>query len=180
MTGPTAQPAISHPDLARSAAAAAPAVCAAGEGEALWVFGILATIKAGTEATAGRVAVIEHLASRGSGSPLHVHRNEDEWFYIIEGELAVWVGGQVVTAAAGSFIFGPRDIPHTFTVTSGQGRFLLVTQPAGFENFMRDLAEPCPAAHHPARGRRTARRRPPHRGRRRLRRRDPRTARHPP
>lgn len=142
MTGPTAQPAISHPDLARSAAAAAPAVCAAGEGEALWVFGILATIKAGTEATAGRVAVIEHLASRGSGSPLHVHRNEDEWFYITEGELAVWVGGQVVTAAAGSFIFGPRDIPHTFTVTSGQARFLLVTQPAGFENFMRDLAEP--------------------------------------
>ena len=43
---------------------------------------------------------------------------------------------------ASSFIFGPRDIPHTFTVTSGQARFLLVTQPAGFENFMRDLAQP--------------------------------------
>jgi quercetin dioxygenase-like cupin family protein len=141
MTGPTAQPMTSHPDLARSGAAAAP-VRAAGEAEALWFLGILATIKAATETTAGRVAVIEHLAPRGGGSPLHVHRSEDEWFYIIEGELAVWVGGQVVTAAAGSFIFAPRDIPHTFTVTSGQARFLLVTQPAGFENFMRDLAQP--------------------------------------
>ncbi len=42
------------------------------------------------------------LATRGSGSPLHVHRNEDEWFYVTEGELTFWVGGQVITAGAGS------------------------------------------------------------------------------
>ena len=76
--------------------------------------------------TAGCVAVIEHLAPRGSGSPLHVHHNEDEWFYITEGELTFWVGGQVVTAPAGSFVYGPRNIPHTFTVSSEQA-----TVPAG-------------------------------------------------
>jgi quercetin dioxygenase-like cupin family protein len=112
------------------------------EGEALWFLGVLATIKATAESTNGRVAVIEHLAPRGSGSPLHVHHNEDEWFYVTEGELTFWVGGRTIVAGAGSFVYGPRDIPHTFAVSSDQARFLLVTEPAGFENFMRALAVP--------------------------------------
>lgn len=115
-----------------------------GEGEALWFLGFLTTIKASTESTAGRVAVIEHEAPRGSGSPLHVHHNEDEWFYVIDGELTFWVGGRVITAPARSFVYGPRDIPHTFTVSSDRARFLLVTEPASFENFMRALSEPAP------------------------------------
>src|SRR5213080_3812809 len=112
------------------------------EGESLWFLGVLATIKASSETTDGRVAVIEHLAPQGAGSPLHVHHNEDEWFYVTEGKLTFWVGGQLIEAPAGSFVYGPRDIPHTFTVTSPQARFLLVAEPAGFENFMRALAEP--------------------------------------
>ena len=112
------------------------------EGESLWFLGVLATIKASSETTDGRVAVIEHLAPQGAGSPLHVHHNEDEWFYVIEGELTFWVGGQVIVAPAGAFVYGPRDIPHTFTVASDQARFLLVTEPAGFEDFVRTLSEP--------------------------------------
>jgi quercetin dioxygenase-like cupin family protein len=112
------------------------------EGEAIWFLGVLATIKASAETTGGRVAVIEHLAPQGAGSPLHVHRREDEWFYVTEGELTFWVGGEVVAAPAGSFVFGPRDVPHTFAVTSAQARFLLVTEPAGFEGFMRAFSEP--------------------------------------
>src|SRR5438067_13755936 len=107
------------------------------EGEALWFLGVLATIKACRETTEGRVAVIEQLAPQGAGSPLHVHHREDEWFYVLEGALTFWVGGEVVEARAGSFIYGPRDIPHTFVVSSPQARFLLVTEPAGFANFMR-------------------------------------------
>lgn len=112
------------------------------QGEARWFLGQLVTIKSSTESTAGRVGVTETLAPRASGSPLHVHHNEDEWFYVIEGELTVWVGGQVIVAPAGSFVYGPQDIPHTFTVTSDQARFLLVVEPAGFENFVRTLSEP--------------------------------------
>jgi quercetin dioxygenase-like cupin family protein len=115
------------------------------EGEALWFLGILATIKASRQTTGERVAVIEHLAPQGSGSPLHVHSNEDEWFYVLEGELTFWVGGQVVDAPAGSFVYGPRGIPHTFIVASPEARFLLVAEPAGFEGFMRELAEPAQA-----------------------------------
>ena len=120
----------------------APIALGPGEGESLWFLGLLATIKASAATTDGRVAVIEHLAPRGSGSPLHVHHNEDEWFYVTDGELTFWVGGQVITAAAGSFVYGPRDIPHTFQVSSDQARFLLVTEPGGFEDFMRAASEP--------------------------------------
>jgi quercetin dioxygenase-like cupin family protein len=119
-----------------------PIALAPSEGEARWFLGTLATIKASADTTAGRVAAIEQLAPRGSGSPLHVHHNEDEWFYVTEGELTFWVGGQVITAAAGSFVYGPRDIPHTFAVSSDTARFLLVLVPGGFENFVRTLSEP--------------------------------------
>ncbi len=117
----------------------------AGEGQALWAFGTLATVKASSATTDGRVAVIEHLAPEGAGSPLHVHHREDEWFYVTEGALTLWVGGEVIEAPAGSFVYGPRDIAHTFVVGSPQARFLLVTEPAGFESFMRAMGQPAEA-----------------------------------
>jgi quercetin dioxygenase-like cupin family protein len=139
MTSLSTQPA---PTTDADTVSLAPIALSSGEGEALWFLGVLATIKSSSETTAGRVAVIEHLAPRVGGSPLHVHHNEDEWFYVIEGELTFWVGGQVIDAPAGSFVYGPRGIPHTFTVNSEEARFLLVTEPAGFEGFVRALAEP--------------------------------------
>lgn len=113
-----------------------------GEGEALWFLDSLAIVKVGGEATGGRFAIIEMLAPRGHGSPLHVHRREDEWFYVLEGHLTLWVGGQRIEAPAGSFAFAPRDIPHTFTVTSTQVRYLVGAEPAGFDQFVRSLAVP--------------------------------------
>ncbi len=113
-----------------------------GEGDAYWFFGGLVTIKSSGDATAGRVNVTENLMPRGAGSPLHVHRNEDEWFYVLEGELTFWVGGEVTTAPANSFVYGPRNVPHTFMVSSDRARFLLVTEPAGFDGFIRAVGEP--------------------------------------
>jgi quercetin dioxygenase-like cupin family protein len=121
---------------------AAPIALQAGEGEARWFLGFLVTIKSSAATTNGRVSVIEHLGTQGLGSPLHVHHNEDEWFYVTEGELTFWVGGETIKAPAGSFVYGPRDIPHAFSVTSAQARFLLVAEPGGLENFVRALSEP--------------------------------------
>jgi quercetin dioxygenase-like cupin family protein len=123
----------------------APIARRAGEGEHLWFFGGLTTIKADGAGTGGRVTVTEQLAPRGGGSPLHVHHNEDEWFYVLEGELTLWVAGTTIVAGPGAFVFGPRDVPHTFVVSSDQARFLLVTEPAGFEGFVRALATPAAA-----------------------------------
>ena len=119
-----------------------PIAFAQGQGEVFWSFGGLVTVKATAETTGGGVGVVEVLAPRGAGSPLHVHHREDEWFYVIEGELTFWVGGRTIDAPAGSFVFGPRDIPHTFMVKSELSRFLLVVEPGGFESFMRDLSQP--------------------------------------
>jgi quercetin dioxygenase-like cupin family protein len=141
MTTDTTQT-TSGTDSVSEPSAVAPIALRAGEGEALWFLGQLVTIKSSSESTAGRVGVTETLAPRGSGSPLHVHHNEDEWFYVIEGELTFWVGGQVITAPAGSFVYGPREVPHTFIVSSEQARFLLVVEPAGFEGFVRALGQP--------------------------------------
>src|SRR4249919_252515 len=95
-------------------AAVSPIALREDEGEALWFLGSLCTIKASSETTNGRVAVIENLAPQGRDAPLHVHHREDEWFYVIEGDMTFWVGGDVIEAPAGSFVYGPRDIPHTF------------------------------------------------------------------
>jgi quercetin dioxygenase-like cupin family protein len=119
-----------------------PIAHAAGAGEQLWFFGGLTTIKADGAQTDGRAMVTESLMARGGGSPLHVHHNESEWFYVLEGELTIWVDGETVVAGPGSFVFGPRDVPHTFVVSSEQARFLLVTEPAGMEGFVRALAAP--------------------------------------
>ena len=124
------------------AAPALPIASRQGEGDARWFLGGLTTIKASGQTTAGRVAVTENWAPRGYGSPLHVHHNEDEWFYVLSGELTFWVDGEVIPATAGSFVYGPRDLPHTFTVSSDEARFLLVIEPAGFEEFLLDLSEP--------------------------------------
>ena len=121
-----------------------PIALQADEGDALWSFGALATIKASSETTDGRVAVIQFLAPQGPGSPLHVHHREDEWFYVTEGELTFWVGGKVIEAPAGSFVYGPRGIPHTYLVSSPEARFLVVTEPAGFESFLRAMGQSAP------------------------------------
>ncbi len=115
---------------------------APGQGEALWFLGSLQTIKASTASTGGRLAIIEGHAVNGPASPLHVHHNESEWWYVLEGELAIWAAGQVIEAPAGSFVYGPVGVPHTFSVVSAEARFLLGTEPAGFEAFMRACAEP--------------------------------------
>ena len=120
----------------------APFGLAPGEGEALWFLGSLQTIKAGATSTGGRFSVLEAHAVEGPASPLHVHHNESEWWYVLEGELAIWAAGAVIEAPTGSFVYGPVGVPHTFSVVSAQARFLLGTEPAGFEAFIRACAEP--------------------------------------
>ena len=68
--------------------------------------GFLATIKAAGEETAGRVAVTITSAPQDAGSPLHVHHREDGWFYVLDGELTIWVGGQVIRGSHRSLLCG--------------------------------------------------------------------------
>ncbi|MGI8827416.1 MAG: quercetin 2,3-dioxygenase [Chloroflexota bacterium] len=119
------------------------------EGEKLSFFGSLTWMKATGEQTGGVLALIEHIVPPGAGSPWHVHHNEDESFYVIEGEILFIVGEeqQRLTAGPGTYVFGPRDIPHGFrNKSSTPARMLLEVTPAGFDQFVLALAEPAPAS----------------------------------
>ena len=84
------------------------------EGEAFWLLGMLQTIKIGAQDTGGTYGLVEIVVPAGLGSPWHVHPEEDEWFYVLEGELTVWVADTRLSLNAGSFAFGPKGVPHTF------------------------------------------------------------------
>ena len=107
------------------------------DGEALWFADSLVTYKATGTETGGGLTVAEVRAPRGAGSPRHRHRNEDEAWYVMEGELTFWLDDEQRSVAAGSFVFGPRGIDHRFRVVSDQAHFLLLLTPAGFEEFTR-------------------------------------------
>ena len=73
----------------------------------------------------------------GSGFPMHIHHNEDENLYILEGKLLFVAGEDFrIEAEPGTFIFGPRGIAHGFrAVGSGPTRFVEFFLPAGLEKF---------------------------------------------
>src|SRR5436190_22720035 len=114
------------------------------EGEAFWLLGMLETIKVGAKETDGRYGLIELVVPEGVGSPWHVHPDPDEWFYGLEGELTIWVADERLSLTAGSFAFGPKGVPHTFYVESGEARFLVGFQPIEFEGFLREVGTPAP------------------------------------
>ena len=111
------------------------------EGEARWWMGGLATIKATGKETDGRYTLIEIFEPEGEG-PLHVHHREDEGFFIIEGELTFQIGEETIKASPGSFVFGPKDVPHTYTVDSGPAKLLFILSPPGFEECVYATSEP--------------------------------------
>lgn len=113
-----------------------------GQGEALWFSGGLLTYKTTGSQSNGLLALAEVRAPRGAGSPRHRHHHEDEAWYIIDGELAFWLGGETQHAAGpGTFVFGPREIEHQFEVVSTEARFLILVTPAGFEDFTRKCGD---------------------------------------
>jgi mannose-6-phosphate isomerase-like protein (cupin superfamily) len=94
------------------------------------------------EQTGGRYSLVEILAPDGYEAVLHVHHQEDEGFYILEGEMTFYVGEQTVKAHSGSYLFGPKDVPHAFTVDSGPARLLFVFSSGGLEGLIREMGEP--------------------------------------
>lgn len=112
------------------------------DGEALWFFGTLLTVKASAEQTGGRFALVEQYAPRGMATPLHIQPDDDETFYVIEGDLTFYLeDGQPIPASAGSFVHIPAGTPHAFQVDSETARFLDLTTPQ-HESFMRAAGEP--------------------------------------
>jgi quercetin dioxygenase-like cupin family protein len=112
------------------------------EGEALWFNGALVLVKATAAQTAGRFTVVEVVAPKGLAAPLHVHRAEDEFFVVLDGEIRFQLGDRVIEGSPGSLVYGPREIGHSFRVESAEARLLLLLGPAGADGFFRDGGKP--------------------------------------
>jgi mannose-6-phosphate isomerase-like protein (cupin superfamily) len=90
------------------------------------------TFKVSSKDSRGDFFAMEHHHTKKGGPPRHLHHNEDEWFYVIEGEYIVEVGNQLHHLKAGDSVLGPREVSHAFAfVGESTGRFLITYAPAG-------------------------------------------------
>jgi quercetin dioxygenase-like cupin family protein len=121
-----------------------------GDGEARWWFGQLAEIKATAADTGGHCTIVEVTCAPGYEAPLHVHHREDEAFWILDGEVTLHIGEETIDAASGDYAFGPRDIPHRYTVGDAGCRMLFICTPGGFEHLVIDMSEPAASRTLPA------------------------------
>jgi quercetin dioxygenase-like cupin family protein len=113
------------------------------EGEALWFFSNLVTVKAGSNDTGGSYTLTEFLNPPGFASPVHVHHTEDEAIYILDGRAEFHCGKRVFAAGPGTFVLLPKGVPHWLQVTTDAPcRSLVLTSPAQFEGFVAEAGEP--------------------------------------
>jgi quercetin dioxygenase-like cupin family protein len=125
-----------------TAAIVKPYVMGPGEGHDLPLARLGTIHKVPSAATAGRVAIVEHtLPPRHLAAPLHRHSREDELSIVLSGRLGAMLGGELVVAPAGSYVFKPRDQWHTFWNAGDTDlRFIELILPGGFEGYFARLS----------------------------------------
>jgi mannose-6-phosphate isomerase-like protein (cupin superfamily) len=113
-----------------------------GEGRSVWLGGMGVVFKVSGADTGGAFAVVEHPIESGRLVLPHVHENEDEYSYVLEGTIGARVGDREVVAGPGGCLIKPRGLMHTFwNAGPGPARILEVIAPAGFEAYFAELAE---------------------------------------
>jgi len=113
-------------------------------GEKIWITGDTVIIRATAADTGGAYTMIEAIASPGNGPPLHLHKNEDETLYVLEGDIEILNGDEgILKAKPGAVAFVPRGTAHRFRCTGDHtGRLLLVYTLGGIEGFFREAGRP--------------------------------------
>lgn len=122
-----------------------PFAVAAGDGTHMWHLDTLMTFKALADDTGGRLAVWEQQLPHGSSPPLHVHHEDDEAWFVLDGALTFQVAETTLTAETGAFVWAPRGLAHTFRVDSPSARLLVLGMPAGFDRFVAATGRPAEA-----------------------------------
>lgn len=119
-------------------------VSGAGEGDVLNVIGIPTRVQLSAEQTGGVLSVFITEDPKLAGPPMHLHRNEDESIFVLEGDYRIQVGDTLRDASPGDFAYFPRGVAHTYArVSDGPGRLLILTNPGGYEAFFRDVDALC-------------------------------------
>ncbi len=119
---------------------AQPVFRTAGEGRA--IEGLPICIRADGGDTRGAYSVVESTIPPGRRVPTHMHANEEEAWYIIEGEITFEIEGAKRAAPAGSFVLVPRGSAHGFSnETDSIARFLELFSPPGMERYFEERAQ---------------------------------------
>jgi quercetin dioxygenase-like cupin family protein len=123
-------------------AAAVRHVLGPNEGEAVNLLALGVRFMIDGETTGGRFSLVEHpMPPRSLGAPVHTHKHEDEYSYVLEGRVGVQLGDEVIEAGPGELVYKPRGVPHAFWNAGDEpARLLEIISPAGFENYFRELA----------------------------------------
>ena len=113
-----------------------------GEGKSVQLGGLGIVFKLLAADTGGTFALVEHPIARGTlAAPPHRHQNEDEASYVLEGSITVEIGTRIIRASAGTLVFKPRGIFHTFwNESESPARVLEIISPAGFEKYFEEVA----------------------------------------
>ncbi len=110
--------------------------------QAVQLGGTAVVFRLNGQVTGGSFAVVEHpIHAMTLGAPIHTHTREDEYGFILEGEITFFIGDQVLTAKPGDWIYKPRGIPHTFwNGSTAPAKILEIISPAGFEQYFQEMA----------------------------------------
>ncbi|ADV83230.1 cupin domain-containing protein [Terriglobus saanensis] len=115
-----------------------------------WYKGILITQLASEKETGGDYDLTVTYARRGTEPPPHVHSRENEFFYVLEGELTAYVGKEIFQVEAGAGLFMPRGVPHAVRSKSPETRLLVLITPGGFMHAINEMAAPAEKLEIPA------------------------------
>ena len=113
------------------------------QGDAVWSMSSLMEMKLGVQDGDVPFGVMEVTQPVGVATPLHVHTNEAEAFYVLEGSIAYEGGGELYRLEAGDFIYLPLAVPHRFRVTGDRpARFLGLVSPVGLSGLYAEVGTP--------------------------------------
>ena len=130
-------------ELKRFDASQGPRKIGPSDGKAVDLGSVGVRFMAWTEETGGGFSLVEHpIPPRTLVAPVHLHNNEDEYSFVLEGRMGALLGEETVYADAGDFVFKPRDQWHTFWNPSDEPcRILEIICPGGFEHYFDEFAE---------------------------------------
>ena len=118
---------------------------ASGEGKTYWFLGTVMEVKVMGEETGGLFSILEEIDPPDFAAPLHIHHQEDEYFYVLEGEVRFTIGDETISATPGTFVFAPRDIAHKYKVEGTEpAKILSMLTPAGLEKLFIECSVPAP------------------------------------
>ena len=114
----------------------------AGQEETLLVAGNTITVKIGGEQTEDAYSVFELSVPPNVGAGLHIDKDWDEFWHVMEGTFAFTLNGEQKNLSAGDFAYGPKGIPHSFkNVGETTGKLVMLTRPSGLEKFFKAVHE---------------------------------------